>query len=300
MLSACSTPDSTDNGGGPERVLNAHMHSARIGMSDAEYFAEVVAEMDAAGISQTVLHLNEMSDVEDWAQKAPDRFFAGPAFPCVSHGPTRPRSCSWDDGDWPSIEWLRERYEDGSFTIMGELLYVYAGIEPDDDRFTPYWALAAELDIPVFVHINRGPPPDFPSRPPGCCPNFNADLGDPALLRPVLERHADLRIVLQHAGFPALPMLGGIDYLDQTFALLQDYPGVYVDMTIVNSLMPVEMHEGVVRDFRDRGFIDRIVFGTDNTEAQPIIDRIRGMDFLSEDERRAILYDNAASFLRLD
>ena len=163
----------------------------------------------------------------------------------------------------------------------------------------PYWALAAELDIPVFVHINRGPPPNSPFRPSGCCPDFDSDLGNPALLRPILEKYPELRISLQHAGFPEMPMLGDIAYVEETFDLLHDYPNVYVDMTILNFVVPLPVHRGAVQQFVDRGFADRIMFGTDNLDAGEILARYRSMEFLSESELRGFFYDNAARFLRL-
>ncbi|MEM7503882.1 MAG: amidohydrolase family protein [Pseudomonadota bacterium] len=159
--------------------------------------------------------------------------------------------------------------------------------------------MANEFDIPVFVHINRGPPPNSPSRPAGCCPEFDASLGNPESLRLVLEEYPDLRLVLQHAGFPALDMLGGIDYLGETFALLGDFSTVYVDMTALNAAVPEPLHAAAVQLFIERGFGDRIMFGTDNWEAAPIVERYQNFSFLTEEQRTDIFYGNAARFLRL-
>lgn len=184
--------------------------------------------------------------------------------------------------------------------MLGELLLVYAGVPPTSERMAPYWALAEELDLPVAIHINRGPPPGTPSRPTGCCPEFDPDLGDPALLVPVLERHPGLRLILQHAGFPALPNLGDISYLEATFELLAAYPNLYVDMTALNAVPPAPIHIGAVREFRRRGFIDRLMVGTDNWPAGPIIERYREIDFLTDAELMGVLGDNARRFFRLD
>jgi predicted TIM-barrel fold metal-dependent hydrolase len=183
---------------------------------------------------------------------------------------------------------------------MGEMTYIYAGISPVDPKLDQYWALAAELDIPVMIHINRGPPAGSPSRPAGCCPDFNPDLGNPELLRPILEKYPHMRISLQHAGFPSLPELGGIDYIDETLALLRDYANVYVDMTALNSVPPAFVHESAVKQFLERGYADRIMMGTDNWEAAPIIARYENFDFLSEEQKRGILYRNAARFFQIE
>lgn len=280
-------------------IINAHFHSAFLHMDDAAYRDEVLAEMDAHNIAWSVLHLNEKSDVEDWVEAAPGRFLAGPSFPCWQNQDGS-SSCSWDGENWPDLDWLRSEYASGRLKIMGEMFFVYTGVSPDDPRMQPYWALAEEFDIPVAVHINRGPPPDSPVRPAGCCPDFDASLGSPALLRPVLERHPDLKIWLQHAGFPALPMLDNIDYLEETYALLGDYPDVYVDMSALNAAVPAPIHAAALQQFLDRGFGDRNMMGTDNWPAQDVIARYEGFEFLSEAQRRAIFHDNAARFFGLE
>lgn len=281
-------------------IFNAHMHATFVGMDDATYRAEVLAEMDAANIARSVLFINEISDIADWGEAAPRRFLIGPTFPCVALRIEGEKSCNWDGADWPDIDWLRAQYESGAMSVMGELIYIYAGISPSDPRLEPYWALAEELEIPVGVHINRGPPKDSPSRPTGCCPEFNPDLGDPSLLRPVLENHPNLKIWLQHAGFPASPQFDNIDYLEETFALLRDYPNIYVDMTALHSVAPPPVHEAAVKAFLERGFIDRIMFATDNWEAAPIVERYEAMAFLTDAQKRGIFHDNFGRFFGLE
>jgi len=277
-------------------LINAHFHSARLNMDDAAYRETVLAEMAVHNISHSVLHIGEPSDLVDWVDAAPGRFLAGPSFPCWRNDTGNFHNCNWNETAWPDLAWMRTNYETGRMRVMGEMLFVYAGIAPTDARMEPYWDLAAELDIPVAVHINRGPPPDSPSRPTGCCPDYDADLGNPALLRPVLDQRPGLKIWLQHAGFPAMPIFDDIDYLEETFDLLEDYPNVYVDMTALNAAAPPHVHGAAVRQFIDRGFGDRIMMGTDNWEAAPILERYTTFDFLTEEQRRAILHDNAVRF----
>jgi predicted TIM-barrel fold metal-dependent hydrolase len=83
-------------------------------------------------------------------------------------------------------------------------------------------------------------------------------------------------------------------------ALLKDYPSVAFDMSILNSVSPPEAHEAELKRLIDAGFGDRIMFGSDTRPAAPILRRIENITWLSEKQRRAILYDNAARFLRLD
>ncbi|GAB5456512.1 MAG: hypothetical protein Hens2KO_27410 [Henriciella sp.] len=309
VISGCGTPEppandarleSQDQENSDEVFINAHFHSARLGMDDGVYLQTVLEEMDAHKISKSVLHIAEPSDLEDWVDAAPERFLAGPAFPCWLNEAGSLQTCNWSGEAWPDIEWMRENYRTGKMHVMGEMLFVYAGIAPTDPRMDPYWDLAAELDIPVAVHINRGPPPDSPSRPTGCCPNYDADLGNPALLRPILERYPGLKVWLQHAGFPAMPIFDDVDYTEETFSLLADYPNIYVDMTALNAAAPPHVHASAVQEFIARGFGDRIMMGTDNWEAGPILERYRSFSFLSAEQRRAILHDNATRFFAVE
>ena len=304
-LASCDQPqqESTDVVEGQasgHTIINSHFHAAYLHMDDQAYLQTVLAEMEEHRIAKSVLHIAEPSDLEDWVDAAPGKFLAGPAFPCWKNETGDFQSCNWNENAWPDLEWMRQNYQTGRMQVMGEMFFVYAGVAPTDPRMAPYWTLAEEMGVPVAIHINRGPPPNSPSRPEGCCPNYNADFGNPALLRPVLEKHPNLKIWLQHAGFPAMPMFDDIDYLEETFALLSDYPNIYVDMTALNAAAPSPFHASAVQEFVGRGFGDRIMMGTDNWEAAPIIDRYNSFEFLSGDQKRAILHGNAATFFNIE
>ncbi|PWE16498.1 hypothetical protein DDZ18_12050 [Marinicauda salina] len=295
LLAAISTASCAQRAAEPRPMIDAHLHAAQIWEDDAAVRERVLESMDRNGVDLAALHLFEASDIEDWVRVAPDRFLAGPMFPCWRDESGEWDRCEWNDQAFPEMEWLRDQYERGTFSVMGELTFVYAGIAPDDPRMAPYWALAAELDIPVAVHINPGPPPGSPSRPEGCCPDFDPALGDPRALRPVLERHPDLRIWLQHAGMPDAPV-GGEVYNEETLALLDDYENVYVDMTVLNTVPPKPAHAATLRTFVERGHADRIMMGTDNFPLGPVIERYRSFDFLTDDQLAGILGGNARRF----
>lgn len=283
----------------PEPVIDVHRHASWPGADDAAARAEALAEMDANGIVLALLSINEPGDVAGWLEAAPGRFIGGPAMPCPVTRAAPHYRCFADSGGWPDLAWLEREMRRGRIRLLGEMLFVYAGVRPNDPRMAPYWALAARYDVPVAIHINRGPPPDSRVRRDGaCCPNFDGEMGNPALLRPVLERHPGLRLILQHVGAGRAP--DSLPFDAETFALLRDYPMVSLDMTILNSVAPAEAHERELRRLIDAGYGDRIMFGTDGQPAGPILHRLEAIAWLSAEQRRAILYDNAARFLRLD
>jgi hypothetical protein len=280
-------------------IIDVHKHASWPGADDAAARSALLAEMDAEGIVLSLLHLNEPGDVKGWLQAAPGRFIGGPAMPC----PATPQEpffrCFADTQGWPELTWLEDELAAGRIGILGEMLFVYSGVHPDDKRMRPYWALAAKYDVPVAIHINRGPPPGVgPRRDPRCCPAFDGELGNPALLRPVLERHPRLRVLLQHVGGSGSP--GHATFEKETLALLADHSTVYFDTSIWNSESPDDEHQAGLRQLIDAGFGDRILFGSDTRPAGPVLRRLERIDWLSAAQRRAILYDNAARFLRLD
>ena len=125
-------------------------------------------------------------------------------------------------------------------------------------------------------------------------------MGDPDLWRPVLERYPDLKLVLQHSGFPYPAGPDGKVYLAQTIALLRDYPQVMIDVSILDSVWDEDSYRLGMTRFQEAGVLDRIMFGSDNTDAAIVFERLGRLEFLDESERRAILYDNAARFFGLE
>jgi len=280
-------------------IIDVHLHTSAAGSEDVPYRDEVLQAMDDNNVVVSLLHIGEPSDVQDWLNIAPDRFIGGPMMPCP------PRTevilmCFPDSDGWPDTKWLEAGLVSGQLALLGEMLFVYYGLLPDDPRMDEYWVLAARYDVPVAVHINRGPPVGAPPRLEGCCKNFDSDIGNPVLLRPILERHPDLRLYLQHAGLPASQISDGVEYWDETIALLNDYPNVYVDLSILNAIFDDEFHTQAVRRFADEGLIDRVMFGSDNLPIAPIVERLQAIEFLTDAQRRGIFYDNAATFLKFD
>ena len=143
-----------------------------------------------------------------------------------------------DDGrtPLPPPEVLREAFARGDLQVMGEIAAQYHGLDPSDEWFEPYLALAEEFDIPVGIHTGLAPP----GAAYGCCPKFEIGLGNPLALEPMLKHHPKLRVWLMHAGWP---------FLAETKALLYMYPQVHADVSVINwsgawvpSRPPVQEH----------------------------------------------------------
>jgi uncharacterized protein len=215
--------------------------------------------------------------VARWREAAPGRFLPGLGFDLASE-------------DAPSPEALRGLVASGTVEVLAEVANQYAGIAPDDERMEPYWALAEELDLPVGIHIGTGPPGVIYLGAEG----YRARLHSALTLEPVLVRHPRLRVYVMHAGYPLL---------DDLLALLYAHPQVYVDTGVIVFTQPRAAFYRYLRGIVEAGFGNRVMFGSDQMVWPETIERsvavIEEAPFLSPEQKRDILYRNAARFLRL-
>ncbi|WP_428234709.1 amidohydrolase family protein [Gracilimonas sp.] len=286
LLIYCSTAFAVAQSNQHQPIIDVHLHATNENSASVE---QVLQQMDDHHVVLAVLSGADRELAAAWKANAPHIFKIGPSFPCTEGMYPRMYPCFPEGDGWPDPDWLRKEYEDGRMSAMGEMLYVYYGMAPSDERLEPYFKMAEALSIPVGVHAGHGPPPQ--ARVEGCCPNFDEEMGNPLLLEPVLKKHPNLRIWLMHGG--------EINFHDQAIRLMKKYPNVYADMSILNSVMPAELHARLLKSFIDAGLEDRLMFGSDNLPYGMIIKRLDELDFLSDKQRRNILYDNAARFFDL-
>ena len=275
-------------------IIDVHLHSYR-----AEIFPGLLSPNSVSGEMPTATTAREnmqatlaqmekfnivlgivsgpLESVDAWRQAAPDRIIAG-----AYEGPR---------GVLPDMAVLRESFESGRLQVMGELGFQYRGLMPNASRLEPYFRLAEELDIPVAIHTGLAEP-NTPYK--SCCPDFRVTLGNPELSEEVLVQHPKLRVYLMHAGYP---------YLQETKAIMSMYPRVYADLAIINWVLPRKEFHNHLQALIDRGFGKRLMFGSDSQlwpeTIEMAIEGIESADFLTEEQKRDILYNNAARFLRL-
>lgn len=216
--------------------------------------------------------------VQRWMQAAPGRFIAGFQFQFGR------------DEDSLTPDSLRRLYSAGRFAVLAEVSNQYVGITPSDPKFEPYLAVAEELDFPVGIHIGTGPP----GAPYLGFDRYRAAMHSPLTLEDALIRHPKLRVYIMHAGWPMV---------DDLLAVLWVHPQVYVDIgAIVFALPRAELYRFLQR-IVDAGFGKRVMFGSDQMVWPGVIERsiklIEDAPFLSAAQKRDILYNNAARFLRL-
>jgi uncharacterized protein len=216
--------------------------------------------------------------VRRWAEMHPDRFLA-------SYNP----NLSLQD-QAAAVALFEKEAQEGLWRAMGELGLAYAGRPLNDPALFPYYEACQRLGLPVFFHTGL----DGPEPQQLVAPAFRVDLGDPLLLQDVAIKFPRLRIVIMHMGWP---------FSDHALYMLYAYPNVYLDTAVVNWILGRQLFDRMLREAVDTVGSDRILFGSDQMVwpqvIGPAVSSIRDAPYLSETDKRNILWDNAARLLGL-
>lgn len=234
-----------------------------------EHMNATLREMNRFNIRRGMLSGNYQRALA-WAQTAPGRFLLGDA-------PLR-------------LDVLKDARATGRLDCLGEWGPQYRGLGPTDPILEPFWAWAEAEDLPVAYHMHPGPP-----GAPLIGLKIKPGDGRPLLLDEVLRRHPKLRLYVMHAGWP---------FIDEMIAMMWAFPQLHVDVAVINwSLARSDFHSYLKR-FVDLGFVDRVMFGSDQMEWPEVIahavDAVNSAAFLTLAQKRAIFHDNAVRFFRLD
>ena len=252
--------------------------------TSADILRLTLEAMDRYNIKLGVLS-GRLDTVYAWKGKAPGRFLAGAMFSGGS--PSDPGILD----PTPSPEVLRREHAAGRLQLLGEITSAYDGVDFDGPELAPYFALAAELKMPVCVHSGL----TVPDAVFTCCPRYRIERGNPVHLDPVLARHRGLRLYLAH--------MGDI-WQESTLAILHMYPQVYLDVSTMDwGAIPRDQFYANLQAVIRAGFEKRIMFGSDQMVWPELIgqaiEEIESAPFLSNEQKHDIFYNNAARFLGL-
>ncbi len=251
---------------------------AQASPTDAALLANTLAEMRRHNIVLGVL-AGDRQLLATWHQAAPDRFLPAANFFIGDDLPPAARAAE-----------LEALVAAGEARLFAEITPQYRGLPPDHPGLEPFYALAERLDVPVGIHMGYG----APGGPYWLYPRYRAALGNPLLLEDLLVRHPRMRVYVMHAGMP---------FTDEMIALMYSHPQVYVDISADNVGVPRPEFHHHLRRLVEAGYGKRIMFGSDQMlwpdTISVAIEAITEADYLTEEQKRDILYNNAARFLRL-
>jgi predicted TIM-barrel fold metal-dependent hydrolase len=239
-------------------------------VNPTELFEKTLEVMDRYNIIKGFLSGVDLSSVREWTETAPGRFIASPFIL---------------EAGSPDPEMLRQEYASGRLGGMGEIGTQLNGVPPNDPSLEPYFKLAEEHDLPVLIHtLGIGP----------YMPHFRSAAGSPLLLEDVLVHHPKLRLFVENAGYP---------YRDEMIAMMYQYPQLYADVSTISWVIPRTAFYDYLEAFVRAGLGKRLMFGSDQMvwpeKIGKAVEAIEQAPFLTEEQKRDVLYNNAARFLRL-
>jgi hypothetical protein len=258
--------------------------------TDEEVLRQTIASMERYNVYGVLGGAPEL--VGTWMNAAPGRFIAGLDLRFDREtAAARATTPSGAPLRWLPVDTIRALHARVAFTVLAEVMNQYAGIAPDDPRMEPLWSLAEELDIPVGIHIGGGEPAQAYN---GATPGFRARMQSALTLEEVLVRRPRLRVYIMHAGYPLLEDLQ---------ALMFSYPQVYVELSMAINVERRPAFYRFLRGIVEAGYGDRVMFGSDQMVWPQLIDAavqsLEEATFLTAEQKRDIVYNNAARFLRL-
>ncbi|HNP22711.1 MAG TPA: amidohydrolase family protein [Panacibacter sp.] len=179
----------------------------------------------------------------------------------------------------------------GFYKVMGETAPQYQGMSPSDTSLDAYFAVAEKLNIPVGIHMGTGGNGSINITNP----KYRASMGNPLLLEDLLARHPKLKVWVMHAGYPMA---------DEMIALMGANAYVYVDVAGMIWSYPLAEVNDYIKRLVQAGFGKRILYGTDLMVWPKLLETsigvIENANYLSFDQKRDILFNNAVRFFRLD
>jgi len=275
----------------PGQVIDVHLHSyteddywggrpsnyqnLSSPKSAAELLNKTIAEMDKNNIQYAVVS-GSLKSVARFV-KADSRFIPG---------------YMEEDSIIPILK-FEELVKNGEIRVFGEITGVYFGKTLNDSLYRPYLDVCEKYDIPVAYHTGGGPSMAVYRG----TPKLRIKNGDPLLIEDVLVKYPKLRIYLMH---------GGEMYYTHTLRMMKLFEQLYIDVGVLLWADPMVQDYGtnLLKKAKEYGLLNRIMFGTDQMvwpgAISKSIEYLNSLDFLTEREKRMILYDNAKTFLKIE
>lgn len=253
--------------------------------------AGILGEMDRAGVSVGVLFaiyaprtvgIASNEDVAADVASEPARFY----------GMASLRVDRWNEDGPAELQRLRAALAEPG--IVGiKLAHAHQQFRMDDPRYFGIYALAAELQKPLYLHTGTSPFPGTEQAPA---------YTDPAYLEPAIAQHPGARFVLGHLGYDFTTHTPGA--LEGCIDLARRYPNVFLEPSALGSEGSDPTGENLpaaMARMREAGVVDRIIYGSDGPQSpgfvadylERTVAAMRSASY-SKEEMRAVLAGNFA------
>lgn len=244
------------------KTANAHVEDTR------KHLNKTLEFMDANHVAIGVVS-GSNDAVQGWRRAHPERFLAS----------FRPDLS--DDDLEKTAEVFDQEVEEGLWRGLGELTLPYEGLPLNDPALDPFLAICERRELRVAYHTGlNGPTP---------ADSFRVGLGDPLLLQEIVHKFPDLNVIIMHMGWP---------FFDHALYMLYAFPNVYGDLGVINWILGKKVFHRMLHEAVDTLGSGRLLFGSDQMAwpqmITPAVQAVLSADFLSESDKRNILWNNAA------
>ena len=245
-------------------------------------------------LADEIVRINDQG-LADWCSQYPDRFVAlsSPAlqFPELAA---------------EQLERAVNELDHRGASVLGHV----NGEVPTSEKYDPFWAKAEELGVTVFVHPNNAENLIQPGQlgPTGDLPNVAGNPLETAvfltrmILEGTLDRFPNLKLSASHGGGYLPSYMGRFEYAcNRNNANCKNVKPIreYLqDQITIDSMVFTD--EGLRHLVAEVG-ASQIVFGSDMPFTWPdTVDIIVEADFLTDEEKEAILSGNLMQMLRIE
>jgi uncharacterized protein len=249
--------------------FGAHAKTANAEVREpGEHLHKTIEFMDANNVTAGVVSGDNRA-VQQWRVAHPERFLA-------SYRP----DLSLPDLQ-ASADTFDQEAEQGLWHGLGELTLPYDGLPLNDPVLDPFLTICERRKLPVAYHTGLDGPAPMGS--------FRVEQGDPLLLQEVVHKFPDLNIIIMHLGWP---------FFDHALYMMYAFPNVYGDLGVINWILGRAVFHRMLHEAVDTVGSERLLFGSDQMAwpqmITPAVDAVLSAGFLSEVDRRNILWNNAA------
>jgi len=201
----------------------------------------LVAEMDAAGISKSILLIPDFTYALKDSILTIEESFQRHREVLLRH-PQRFEVFGGVDPRWGKDGLALFERSLAGYGFRGFKAYPPCGYSPSDPALFPFYELCAHYQVPVLLHI--GP----------TSPVLDFTVSSPFLLDEAARLFPSVNFILAH---------GAVNFVEECVMMCRFRPNVYLDISGYQNTLGYDPSAGAVRNIVSLGINHKVLFGTD-------------------------------------
>ena len=186
---------------------------------------------------------------------------------------------------------------EGKIKVIGELTGIYQGLPLDDTSYQRLYAIADTFSLPVFIHTGIVPIQIYQY-----WPAYGFERSNPVFLKPMLDSFPNVNFNAAHFG---VSNHGDYDFETDMLFMMTDYANLWVDIGAVAwyDAVGTSKTTNFIKKAISMELENKIMYASDEmvwpAAVTVSVEYIKNADFLTVEQKKKILYWNAAEYLKL-